>query len=144
MARPGRTLWSSWRTPGKRYDDWVLEDPAGKRVDAVLPIRDEIRRRVANLINQDHDQRLGRGGLMTAELVPPAAARPSPVSGWLHVSTRGHGGDASRPWDRYRARLPGRAAMESWPIRLPAWRGHADAGSAARAAHGLQPTKLPC
>ena len=32
--------------PGKRYEDWVLEDPAGKGVDAVRPIRDEIRRRV--------------------------------------------------------------------------------------------------
>ena len=36
--------------PGKRYEDWVLEDPAGKGVDAVRPIRDEIRRRVENLI----------------------------------------------------------------------------------------------
>ena len=52
MAGPGRTLWSSRRTPGKRYDDWVLEDPAGKGVDAVRPIRDEIRRRVENLITE--------------------------------------------------------------------------------------------
>ena len=52
IARPGRTLWSSWRTPGKRYDDWVLEDPAGKRVDAVRPIRDEIRRWLENLISE--------------------------------------------------------------------------------------------
>jgi hypothetical protein len=37
--------------PGKRYEDWVLEDPAGKGVDAVRPIRDEIRRRVENLIS---------------------------------------------------------------------------------------------
>jgi arsenate reductase len=36
--------------PGKRYEDWVLEDPAGKGVDAVRPIRDEIRRRVEILI----------------------------------------------------------------------------------------------
>jgi len=36
--------------PGKRYEDWVLEDPAGKRVEAVRPIRDEIRRRVEALI----------------------------------------------------------------------------------------------
>ena len=28
--------------PGKRYEDWQLEDPAGKGVDAVRPIRDEI------------------------------------------------------------------------------------------------------
>ena len=32
--------------PGKRYEDWVLDDPAGQGVDAVRPIRDEIRRRV--------------------------------------------------------------------------------------------------
>ena len=37
--------------PGKRYEDWVLEDPAGKGVDAVRPIRDEIRRRVQALVN---------------------------------------------------------------------------------------------
>lgn len=38
--------------PGKRYEDWVLEDPAGKGVDAVRPIRDEIRRRVEALISE--------------------------------------------------------------------------------------------
>ena len=36
--------------PGKRYEDWVLEDPAGKGVDAVRPIRDEIRTRVLALL----------------------------------------------------------------------------------------------
>jgi arsenate reductase len=36
--------------PGKRYEDWVLEDPAGKGVDAVRPIRDEIKGRVRTLI----------------------------------------------------------------------------------------------
>jgi protein-tyrosine-phosphatase len=36
--------------PGKRYEDWVLDDPAGKGVDAVRPIRDEIERRVRALI----------------------------------------------------------------------------------------------
>lgn len=38
--------------PGKRYEDWVLEDPAGQGVDAVRPIRDEIRRRVEELISE--------------------------------------------------------------------------------------------
>ena len=38
--------------PGKRYEDWVLEDPAGKGVDSVRPIRDEIRSRVETLIGQ--------------------------------------------------------------------------------------------
>ena len=36
--------------PGKRYEDWQLEDPAGKGVEAVRPIRDEIRRRVLELL----------------------------------------------------------------------------------------------
>lgn len=36
--------------PGKSYRDWVLEDPAGKGVQAVRPIRDEIRARVEDLI----------------------------------------------------------------------------------------------
>jgi arsenate reductase (thioredoxin) len=37
--------------PGKRYEDWVLDDPAGKDVAAVRRIRDEIRRRVEALID---------------------------------------------------------------------------------------------
>jgi arsenate reductase len=36
--------------PGKRYEDWVLEDPAGQGVEAVRPIRDAIRARVEALI----------------------------------------------------------------------------------------------
>jgi arsenate reductase len=36
--------------PGTRYEDWVLEDPAGQGVEAVRPIRDEIRGRVEALI----------------------------------------------------------------------------------------------
>ena len=36
--------------PGKRYEDWVLDDPAGQGVDAVRPIRDEIRTRIEGLI----------------------------------------------------------------------------------------------
>ena len=36
--------------PGKRYEDWVLEDPAGQGIESVRPIRDEIRRRVEELI----------------------------------------------------------------------------------------------
>lgn len=37
--------------PGKRYEDWALDDPAGLGVEAVRPIRDEIRRRVESLIS---------------------------------------------------------------------------------------------
>ena len=36
--------------PGKRYEDWKLDDPAGQSIEAVRPIRDEIERRVEELI----------------------------------------------------------------------------------------------
>jgi arsenate reductase len=36
--------------PGKRYEDWKLDDPAGQGVDAVRPIRDEIKARILALI----------------------------------------------------------------------------------------------
>jgi protein-tyrosine-phosphatase len=38
--------------PGKRYEDWVLEDPAGQDVDAVRKIRDEIKARVTALLEE--------------------------------------------------------------------------------------------
>ena len=38
--------------PGRTYLDWVLDDPAGKDVEAVRPIRDEIRRRVEELLRE--------------------------------------------------------------------------------------------
>ncbi|HYJ26462.1 MAG TPA: arsenate reductase ArsC [Nocardioides sp.] len=36
--------------PGTRYEDWKLDDPAGQGIEAVRPIRDEIRRRVEELV----------------------------------------------------------------------------------------------
>jgi arsenate reductase (thioredoxin) len=36
--------------PGRRYEDWTLDDPAGKDVEAVRPIRDEIEQRVRQLL----------------------------------------------------------------------------------------------
>ncbi len=47
--------------PGKRYEDWDLEDPAGKDLEAVRPIRDDIRRRVEGLL---------------AELLQPTSGTP--------------------------------------------------------------------
>jgi len=38
--------------PGKRYLEWELEDPAGKGVEAVRPIRDEIDRRIRALVDE--------------------------------------------------------------------------------------------
>jgi len=38
--------------PGKRYEDWKLDDPAGQGVEAVRPIRDDIRGRIETLISE--------------------------------------------------------------------------------------------
>ena len=38
--------------PGKRYEDWELEDPAGKGVDSVRPIRDDIKARILDLLEE--------------------------------------------------------------------------------------------
>jgi len=51
--------------PRKRYEDWVLADPAGQGVEAVRPIRDEIERRVRALV---------------AEIVPDRHPHPHPQS----------------------------------------------------------------
>jgi len=37
--------------PGKRYEDWVLEDPAGQGIESVRVIRDEIKKRVESLLS---------------------------------------------------------------------------------------------
>jgi arsenate reductase len=36
--------------PGKRYEDWKLDDPAGQGIDAVRPIRDDIKSRIEALV----------------------------------------------------------------------------------------------
>ena len=36
--------------PGKRYEDWELDDPAGQGIESVRPIRDEIRSRIEALL----------------------------------------------------------------------------------------------
>ena len=38
--------------PGKRYEDWELDDPAGRPIEAVRPIRDAIRSRVTALMDE--------------------------------------------------------------------------------------------
>jgi protein-tyrosine-phosphatase len=38
--------------PGKRYEDWVLDDPAGQPLEVVRPVRDEIRLRVERLVDE--------------------------------------------------------------------------------------------
>ncbi|WP_306232727.1 arsenate reductase ArsC [Agrococcus beijingensis] len=37
--------------PGKRYEDWELDDPAGQGIDAVRPIRDDIEQRIRGLLD---------------------------------------------------------------------------------------------
>ena len=73
--------------PGKRYEDWVLDDPAGKGVEAVRPIRDEIRRRVETLISELVPTRASTRTDPTARLLPcvwqaiaPQPARRSTAS----------------------------------------------------------------
>ena len=38
--------------PGRRYEDWILADPAGRSLEAIRPIRDEIEHRVCTLLGQ--------------------------------------------------------------------------------------------
>ena len=38
--------------PGKRYEDWVLDDPAGQGIESVRPIRDDIKSRVEALLSE--------------------------------------------------------------------------------------------
>ncbi|WP_115728025.1 arsenate reductase ArsC [Actinomyces culturomici] len=38
--------------PGVRYEDWALEDPAGRPVEEVRPIRDAVKARVAALVSE--------------------------------------------------------------------------------------------
>ena len=43
--------------PGKRYEDWVLEDPAGQGIASIRPIRDEIKQLVWGLIEEIRGQK---------------------------------------------------------------------------------------
>ncbi|QEE60262.1 arsenate reductase ArsC [Salinibacterium sp. dk2585] len=38
--------------PGKRYEDWELDDPAGQGIESVRPIRDDIRNRIEQLVSE--------------------------------------------------------------------------------------------
>ncbi len=38
--------------PGKRYEDWELADPAGQGIEAVRPIRDDIKARIVKLLDE--------------------------------------------------------------------------------------------
>jgi arsenate reductase (thioredoxin) len=38
--------------PGKRYEDWELDDPSGKRIEEIRPLRDQIRDQVTDLLQR--------------------------------------------------------------------------------------------
>ncbi len=67
--------------PGKRYLDWALPDPAGKPIDEVRRTRDEIRRRVEDLLTQFRKHHQDQGAPMSITEQPaktkPTAVRPS-------------------------------------------------------------------
>ncbi len=52
--------------PGRRYENWVLDDPAGLDVDRVRPIRDEIERRVRRLLTE-----------LAVTIAPPLTSLPA-------------------------------------------------------------------
>ena len=70
--------------PGKRYDDWELDDPAGLDVDAVRPIRDEIRdprRGPARRAREGVGDRVRLvGSVQSSRWMVNATAKPSVVS----------------------------------------------------------------
>jgi len=61
--------------PGKRYEDWTLDDPAGGSIEAVRPIRDEIRRRVEGLITSLSDDEPPLARPLTPRLPAASAGR---------------------------------------------------------------------
>jgi hypothetical protein len=67
--------------PGKHYEDWKLDDPAGKTLEEIRPIRDEIKDRVTNL-------RLARAGQVAYRAA--AAARSATVHGDSPKPSRRH------------------------------------------------------
>ncbi len=58
--------------PGKRYLDWTLADPAGQGVEAVRPIRDDIKARVAALLGELGVAVVGVDGVAADAFDPPA------------------------------------------------------------------------
>jgi arsenate reductase (thioredoxin) len=64
--------------PGKRYLDWDLQDPAGKSIEAVRPIRDEIGGLVASLLDQLTGGQAGSSCL--AHEKRPSAVRLGPLT----------------------------------------------------------------
>jgi protein-tyrosine-phosphatase len=68
--------------PGKRYLDWQLDDPAGQGVEAVRPIRDEIERRIRDLLEDlgIHEPARPRGERQRRDPITRPSSAP-----WGHV-----------------------------------------------------------
>jgi protein-tyrosine-phosphatase len=66
--------------PGKRYEEWTLDDPAGLDVAAVRPIRDHIERRVLALLDQLGVPQLARGRGSPHPSKPAAASQGNPIA----------------------------------------------------------------
>ena len=75
--------------PGKRYEDWKLDDPAGQGVDAVRPIRDEIDRRVRELVRRARSPpRHGTARNAMSERTPLPASRSTSSTSCTGVTAR--------------------------------------------------------
>ena len=75
--------------PGPRYEDWALDDPDGKDVAAVRPIRDEIEGRVRRLVDELLDEPASE---------PPRCARRSSSNSSISavIGIRSHSTRATR------------------------------------------------
>jgi protein-tyrosine-phosphatase len=62
--------------PGKRYEDWELDDPAGKTLEEVRPIRDELDRRIGVLLAELLDDQSG-GQHQVKEPTEPGGTGPN-------------------------------------------------------------------
>jgi arsenate reductase len=74
--------------PGKRYHDWLLDDPAGLGVADVRPIRDEIERRVRRLLPELHVAAAGRPGTARSAASTVAVSTHVATSKWPHRRPR--------------------------------------------------------
>jgi L-amino acid N-acyltransferase YncA/protein-tyrosine-phosphatase len=120
--------------PGKRYLDWRLSDPAGRPVEEIRPIRDEIDRRVRGLLDEflPDDERAAApaGRAATPQGVTIQPMRSEDAAEILAIYQAGlDGGDASfetvaPTWEAFdRGKLPGHrhVAMDTDTGRVLGW-----------------------
>lgn len=85
--------------PGTRYEEWVLEDPAGQDLEAVRPIRDDIEQRVPTLLEEigvPHPEIPSRRGVVEGARESPRDGRA--VDGELDVHVISTGALGSGRW----------------------------------------------